>query len=177
VDADQHQVWEEIAARQQRGGFRSQTGAVNDTFAHHEPDLADAERSLPYPEDNPVGVVALVGGRSFCADVFDHPETLRAYWPRLVRSYALEALESAPGTPSLDSALRLLQRLSGSRRTVYPSPGLGHDVRIDGNGVVGAALVHHGAVVHTALFRIRGGTGPEPSIHRPSDRLRRYIRE
>jgi hypothetical protein len=47
-------------------------------------------------------------------------------------------------------------------------------VRIQGQGISGAALVHAGTVVHTALFRQRrsaatGATG----LRRPSERARR----
>jgi hypothetical protein len=173
--ADQGQVWEEIADRQRRTATPSATSALRDTFTHAADRLADAERALTYPEDGAVGVVALVGGRSFCADVFDQPATLRSYWRRLVRSYALEAADGASAAPTIDSALRLLRRPLHARQAVFPSPGLGEDVRLDGHGVVGAALVHAGVVVHTALFRVRGSAGHDPLIHRPSERLRRRI--
>lgn len=127
------------------------------------------------PADGPVGVVALVGGRAACADVFDRPETLRAYWPRLVRSYALEAADSPPSKPSLNSALRLLRRPAKSTRTPFLSPGVGVDLRIGGNGVVGAALVHGGAVLHTALFR-RSGRHTDGPLQSPGQRARRLGR-
>ena len=37
-------------------------------------------------------MICSTGGAIAWADLFDHPETLRRLYPRLVRSYALDAL-------------------------------------------------------------------------------------
>ena len=172
--ADQSAVWGEIADGHRRVGSRSATGAMRDAYAKRAVDLARAEERLACPEDGPVGVVAVVGGRAVCADIFDSGDTLRTYWTRLVRSYALEALGAPPGPPAVDSAKRLLDRPLNARRKAFRSPGLGLDIRISGNGVVGAALVHEDAVIHAALFRARAGSASSPGISRPSARARRY---
>jgi type I restriction enzyme R subunit len=46
-------------------------------------------------------VVCGIGGAVVCADLFDHPETLRRLYPSLVRSYALEALGISKGEMGL----------------------------------------------------------------------------
>ncbi|HEY3020162.1 MAG TPA: hypothetical protein VGJ32_08220, partial [Solirubrobacteraceae bacterium] len=86
-----------------------------------------------------------------------------------------EAFGAVAAPPSVDSARRLLLRPSNAQRTAFPSPGLGHDVRISGNGVVGAALVHEDVAVHMALFRRRQSEQSGPTIRRPSARAERYI--
>jgi hypothetical protein len=174
--ADQGAVWEEVADRQRRVGARSATGAMRDAYVERGDDLTRAEERFRCPDDRPVGVIALVGGRAACADVFDQAETLAGYWPRLVRSYALEALGEPPAPPSLDSARRLLARPLKAQRTAFPSPGLGRDVRMRGSGVIGAALVCDDVAVHTALFRRRQRATEGPSIRRPSQRALRYLR-
>lgn len=134
--ADQGAVCAEVADRHRRVGARSDTGAMKGAYAEREPDLLRAQEHFRCPADGPVGVIALVGGRAACADIFDRAETLRAFWPRLVRSYALEAIGARSAPPSLDSARRLLHRPLKAGRDAFPSPGLGQDVRISGNGVV-----------------------------------------
>jgi hypothetical protein len=176
--ADQSAVWAEVDARHRRTGTKSATGALRDSYAQNSAELLEAERTLPCPDNNPTGVVALIDGRAVCADLFDRPETLRHYWTRLVRSYALEAVGVTPGAaePQLDSARRLLDRPRRAVRTPFPSPGLGADVRVSGNGVVGAALVHDDTVLHAALFRhrFRGG---DASLQSPRARARRIARD
>jgi hypothetical protein len=172
--ADQAAVWDEVADRHRRVGSRSATGAMRDAYAERQDDLTHAEEQLRCPDDDPVGVLALVSGRAACADIFDQAETLRGYWPRLVRSYALEAIGEALAPPALASARRLLQRPLKAQRTAFPSPGLGQDVRISGNGVLGAALLYEDVAVHTAIFRRRRKAMSSPSIRRPSQRARWY---
>jgi hypothetical protein len=120
-------------------------------------------------------VVALIDGRAACGDLFDRPETLRAYWDRLVRSYALEALGREACEPSVASAARLLRRAQEAILSAFPSIGVGIDVRINGNGVVGAALAHGTTVVHTSLFRHRE-LASASDLQDPRARARRLIR-
>jgi O-acetyl-ADP-ribose deacetylase (regulator of RNase III) len=157
VEADQGAVWSEVESRQQRMGTHSATGAMRDGYAQRERYLAEVTLRLPYPEDDrfgqPVGVVVMIGGQAQALDLFERPETLQEYWPRLVRSYALEADGVAPAPVNMGSARRLLRRPLRAKCAPYRSPGLGVDVRISGSGVVGAALVHAEQALHIALFR------------------------
>ena len=169
--ADQSAIWEEIASRQNREGVQSPTSAMRDSYSGRADELASAEFTLRCPEDGPVGIIALVEGRAVCADFFDRPETLRGYWSRLIRSYALEAVDRPANEPDRASALRLIARPLKARLTCQVAPGLGFDVRVSGNGIVGASLVLGEAVVHTALFRKRTAAS-RGSIRRPSERRR-----
>jgi hypothetical protein len=171
--ANQSEVWAEVASRHRRTGTRSATAALRDAYVTRRRELEAAEQALVLPGDGPTGVLAMVEGRAVCADLFDRPETLRTYWSRLVRSYALEAVGSMPGEPRLDSAKRLLARPADAALRPFKSPGLGVDVRITGSGVVGAALVHASNVLHAALFR---GTErlTRGQIRGPRERRRRF---
>jgi hypothetical protein len=161
--ADQAAVWAEVEARHRSTGTHSATAAVRDAYVHLADNLSAAERGLPFPDDNPTGVIAFVEGHAICADLFDRTETLRRYWQRLMRSYALEAIgPSADTEPQLDSARRLLARPANATRTPFASPGRGIDVRILGNGVVGAALVVQASLLHVALFRQRRRPARQP---------------
>ncbi len=48
---------------------------MRDAYAERRDDLTRAEEHLRYPDDGPVGVLALVSGLSACADSFDQAET------------------------------------------------------------------------------------------------------
>ena len=101
-----------------------------------------------------MGLAVGLSGRMTGVDVFDQPETAARLWSRLVRSYAMDALRSPPADPvGPDRAKRLLDRLAGAKAESYPSPGLGQDVRLEGDGAEGSALVHESVVVHLAIFR------------------------
>lgn len=174
--ADQGAVWAEVAERHRRTGTRSATASLRDAYVGRAADLEEAERMLTCPDDSPTGVVAIVDGHALCADLFDRPETLKHYWSRLVRSYALESIDARPDAePRLDSAMRLLRRPSKATCSPFPSPGLGIDVRVSGNGVVGAALLHEGTAVHAALFR-RRQANRRTQVRTPGERARHLER-
>jgi hypothetical protein len=154
AEGDQNTIWEEISGRQAREGTQSATGALHASYEQRSTELSAVEAALPYPPGQPIGAVALIGSRSHCADIFDSAKTCQEYWPRLVRSYFLDAVESPLEHPSIGSAQRLLQRARASRHVAFKSPGLGFDIRLSGNGIVGSALALGETVVHAAVFRI-----------------------
>lgn len=152
--ADQHAVWDAIAAKQQFEGTRSQTGAMNDIYQQKAKDLAEYQQAFP-PVDGAVGMVVALNGRITGGDLFDQPATATALWPKLVRSYALDAVPGREEKPvSRDRASRLIKRLDGARVEQFPSVALGQDLRLEGDGANAAALVYEGVVVHMGLFRI-----------------------
>jgi hypothetical protein len=149
---------------------------LSDAYIQPADEVGEAEHDLRHPDDNPNGVIAMIEGRALCADLFERPDTLRQYWSRVVRSYSMEAVDAqSDAEPRLDSARRLLARPLKAVRTPFASLGLGVDVRIAGNGVVGAALVHDGSVLHTALFR-RRQTPASGGLRSPGERARRLER-
>ena len=72
-----------------------------------------------------VGVVIAYGGEVAWSDIFASPMLFERYWPKLLRSYVIEALER-PHTfeqPSIDDAREFLQPLSG-HENVETDPGI-----------------------------------------------------
>ena len=86
---------------------------------------------------NAVGVVVSVNGRIVWADIFSGPELLEKYWPKLVRSYATEALTSGAWIakpPSRAAAQSFINNLSGSHQEIEIEPGLYRHTEITGPG-------------------------------------------
>jgi len=157
--ADQMAVWDHLAERHKVARTESPTGAMRDLYSRSEEGLGGYERAFPYVS-GAVGMIVALGGRMAGADFFDQPQTASVLWRKLVRSYALDALQGGSGA-EVDHwrALRLLARTRGARTDVFPSLALGEDVRLQGDGVVGSALVYEGTPVYVNLFRIhRNGT-------------------
>ena len=72
------------------------------------------------------------------------PRTWRTLAPKLIRSYALDALDQGDGSVQSDAAAEataLIHGLMSSQASVFPAVGEGADVRFDGAGALGAALV------------------------------------
>ena len=75
---------------------------------------------------NAVGVVVAVNGRIIWADVFASTDLLQKYWPKLVRSYASEAVvtRAKEVDVSVDRAQAFLEDMEGRRETIESEPGI-----------------------------------------------------
>jgi hypothetical protein len=91
---------------------------------------------------NAVGVVVAVNGRIIWADVFASTELLEKYWPKLVRSYASEAvvMRAKDGEAVVQQAQAFLADMEGRRETIESEPGLYRHTEVDGDGFMAFAL-------------------------------------
>src|SRR6202011_766562 len=89
-----------------------------------------------------VGVVVAVNGRVIWSDVFASTELLEKYWPKLVRSYASEAVvtRTKSGEASLAQAEAFLGEMEGRRETIESEPGVYRHTEINGDGFKAFAL-------------------------------------
>lgn len=156
--ADQGEVWNAVHAKLGRMGSASPTRAMDDAYAHHARRLEDYTRGLAAAPGQ-VGGVFAINGRVLGLDLFDCEATLRKLFPKLVRSYALDALdhwdEKAPSARP-DDAAALVADLARADVREYPSVGLGQTFRLEGQGVFGGALVVGDVPVHLCAFRMNG---------------------
>lgn len=178
--SDQSRVWAEVARKQAEIGVdASPTGAMRDAYASKREDLDRMIAGFDSPAGGQTGVAAVIDGAPAVVDVFDKPETLERLWTRLVRAYAMDAL--APTTKSDGSSVEdFLTTAAGAAKTSHESVGLGMDVILSGESVIGKALWWEGAVVHLSLFprkaEDRGGADErETRIDAPSRRSSRRI--
>ena len=91
---------------------------------------------------NAVGVVVAVNGRIIWADVFASTDLLEKYWPKLVRSYASEAVvtRAKGGEASERQAQSFLEQMEGRRETIESEPGIYRHTEINGDGFKAFAL-------------------------------------
>ena len=87
-------------------------------------------------EQNAVGVVAAVNGQIVWADLFASTDLLQKYWPKLVRSYATEAIvtRAKEQEVKVEHAQQFLNRMEGGHETVDSEPGLYRHTEISGDG-------------------------------------------
>ena len=85
---------------------------------------------------NAVGVVVAVNGQMVWADIFASTNLLEKYWPKLVRSYAAEAVVTRVKSREADEkqAQEFLNHLDGRHETVDSEPGLYRHTEIAGEG-------------------------------------------
>jgi len=86
-------------------------------------------------ERHAVGVVVAVNGEIIWADIFASTSLLEKYWPKLVRSYAAEAVTTPIGSNRADlkSAQVFIEYRVGKREVVESEPGVYRHVEIAGD--------------------------------------------
>jgi diacylglycerol kinase len=113
-------------------------GAVNESIDKiAAPITQDYQKLLRQLKDRKAtGVVVAIAGRIVWADIFASPELLETYWPKLVRSYAAEAVtsEASGRGASVDLASAYLAELSGTREVVETEPGVYRRSEATGEG-------------------------------------------
>jgi hypothetical protein len=154
--ANQQQVWEEVAERTLTTGSYSETGSMHEIYETRDQDLSAYQNAFPYAA-GAVGLLVALSGQVAGADLFDQPGTAEVFWPKLLRSYALDALVGEAGESVTHAqALGFLQSMQDAGSEVYPSVALGEEVRLEGEEVFGGGLVYQGTPVHISLFRSQG---------------------
>jgi ARG/rhodanese/phosphatase superfamily protein len=157
--SDQGAVWNEVAEKLESTGSRSATHAMRAMYSSpaRSSQLTEMSEALKRPE-GALDFVALVGGKPAGAEIFTDPALAEAYWPKLARTYALDALDTPSAEATDESAetasaeAKLLADALNAEIEVYVSPGLGADVRLHSAAISGAGLVNDGALVHLSLF-------------------------
>ncbi|GIW45032.1 MAG: hypothetical protein KatS3mg077_2314 [Candidatus Binatia bacterium] len=167
---NQSTIWDEISRKATSFRARSRTGAMSDIFERSAHTLEEYVHNLPLEQDQ-IGFVAAIDHDPLGMELVDHPHTLRAVYPRLLRAYALEAIEEERGASrfperglasestaysdrsfAVDDAVAFLAGLQKASITVHPSIGLGEQLRITGNGLEGSALHALNGILHLSLF-------------------------
>jgi hypothetical protein len=91
---------------------------------------------------NAVGVVVAVNGRIIWADVFASTNLLEKYWPKLVRSYASEAVVTRAKDVEVNVSLAqaFLENMEGRKETIESEPGIYRHTEVNGDGFKAFAL-------------------------------------
>jgi hypothetical protein len=153
-ESDQRAIWQNIAEKSLRFEAFSTTGAMSEIYEQKRGSV-DRFTEQFSGADRQMGAVFAIDGKVVGVDVFDSPKTLAKLLPKLVRSYALDALDpvsSGTAPTSHEVANRFMSTLLAAEATEFGSVGLGSDVRLTSPKLVGGALVVEDRLVHLGAF-------------------------
>jgi hypothetical protein len=156
ADQDQSKVWSEVgaaaagmasagglAAAREIESTSSYAGVMSSEAVKQRVEAVAAPLEQSYQgvmrelrDRNAVGVVVAVNDQIIWADLFASTPLLEKYWPKLIRSYAAEALTrlAAPGHPDAKAAQAFLQDFGARRETVESEPGVYRGTEFEGDG-------------------------------------------
>lgn len=164
----QHEVWDEVRTKSDRMNVHSPTGASSDIYKSHDDVLSALQGAFPVVPGQSGAVFAL--GDRMCVDYVSRPDAFTRLYPKLLHGYLLDAIESLDGKSAvrgtLDSFLEAVFTVPRSRRE---SPGLGEDVRLAGERLVGSGLELDGELVQLCAFS-SDARSTRTHIARPSAR-------
>lgn len=174
--SDQQAVWRNIAAKAMRLKASSPTGAMSAIFESQASSLEEFTRAFAWQEGQ-CGVAFAIGGQVLGLEIFDHAEVMRRFFQKLVRSYALDALDADPSAheaASVEAACALVTQIGAAQSFAEQALGLGKDVRFNGPEICGAALWAQERYVHICSFAKNGkssdASGFWTRMSRPSQR-------
>ena len=143
VAQDQQQVWNSVGtangavAGAVLGGISATPSSYAKAFENEKVRTAISEQAAPLEhsyssliqqlrDQHAVGVVVAVGGRLIWIDIFASSSLLEKYWPKLVRSYAAEAITTHSETKpaSMVDAQQFLEKTEGRREMSESEPGI-----------------------------------------------------
>jgi len=153
---DQGKVWREVDMCLMSLCVHSRTASLHEAYVSHDAAIQKAMQDARVPEGC-CGVLFAVDGRIAGADLFDKPATLAKLWPKLVKSYLIDAMQGGePGKLVGREAVEIwLRAVPAARCERFKSPGLGDDVRLESEDWSGAGLVVSETPVHVELFASR----------------------
>jgi hypothetical protein len=164
--SDQGAVWSELDDKFGRLAASSPTSAMSDIFEQYTAKLEDYVSPFA-PSEDQVGMMCAIDGRIVGFDLFDCADTLRKLFPKLIRSYALDALDASLAkrtearAPSAEDAAEFLNVVARAKLETFPAIGEGEDLRLSSGGLTGAALAKQERVVHLSAFRLSENAGLE----------------
>jgi len=152
----QREVWEDIAVKSRRMGSHSDTAAMECLFEDYRNQVDEYLQAIEAAEDQ-TGAVFSINGQIRGVELFDFPATFRKLLPKLLRSYALDAIDEQGDSVDGRSqdVERFLESVVVADVSQHRAVGEGEDIRISHAVLVGGALCARDRLVHLCAFRLQ----------------------
>ncbi len=167
--AAQSAVWDEVRAKSGRLDVDSPTLAASEIYGARENDLEKLRKRFPL-ESGQSGALFTLGDR-MCVDYVSRPEAFARLYPKLLNGYLLDAIEWLDREPvGFEDVAAFYLAMESAARSRRPSAGLGEDVRLRGDTVVGSGLKLDSELVQLCAFSSESDSATT-RIARPSRRV------
>ena len=160
--SDQGAVWSEVARKMAKTRSSSPSGALQEMYRDYAIRLEEVLAKISAPTSCH-GAAFVIHGQIVAADLFDKQSTLNKLWSKLIKSYAMDALDDSKDKPTVvqpEQISEWVKAAGAAKQLWFDSPGVGYDVRIEDERLIGAALVVEEQPVHLELFQEQAGAAP-----------------
>lgn len=176
--SNQRAVWKGIAEKAARLDTFSPTSAMSAIYERHASSLESFVRAFDY-QSGQCGALFAISGQIAGLEIFDYPEVMRSFFKKLVRSYALDALDASGSDASVgpENVSAFLKKVTSVPCFTEAALGHGKDLRLKGSEISGAGLWALHRYVHICAFHLNGeASEPRSFLTRLSrPRFRRFF--
>ncbi len=153
--ADQCAIWDGIAEKASRRGAESPSMAMSGIYEKDMPSIRQYMRHFR-PVDSQAGAVFMIDGKVVGMDSFGNPDSFSKVFNKLVKSYALDAVDwydpEKEHKALKSDATRFLKAAHAAQIESRPSVGLGTDIRLESSKITGFALALEDRILHLCIF-------------------------
>ena len=178
---NQGRTWSDIDEKSARLNVSSESSAADAMYVSTRSKIDKFVASFKHIPDQ-IGSVFVLDGQVSGLELYSSQDTHEQMLPRLVRSYALDAIDSSvsrtesgtkpkKGTSdrnTQESAEEFLARISNSWTKRFKGVCLGENIRFTDEKLTGGALEHEDRVLHLSAFALTDDEDetPIPTYHR-----------
>ena len=155
--ASQSRVWDEIEAKSARLAVHSETMAMAAMYESYDDQLKDYLEKFPRVAGQ-TGFIAAISESMAGMELFDSADNLGKYYDKLIQSYALDAIDLKRQGPrqspqvTKEKAEGWMAEVTRAQVAMNPSLGLGEDLRIETDGLIGSGLIHDETLLYLSVF-------------------------
>jgi hypothetical protein len=152
--SDQRAVWREVDRKARLLAAASPTHALQDSRSCLSERLDAFEKLARDLPEGTSGVVVAIGERLVLLEVLAGPRTFARVFRKLLSGYAFESvgLDRPYGTPDPPAVRSFIEAAAQAAHEEDQAVGAGRDVRFEGDGISGYALIGERGVLHAAAF-------------------------
>jgi len=158
--SDQGAIWEEIAQKAERMHVDSPTGAMASIYEKQMPSIQEYTKQFSLI-DGQVGAVFMINGKVIGMDGFGKHETFGKVFNKLLSSYAIDAIDwyhpQREHKALKSKVTKFMTEAKSAEIETHPSVGLGTDLRVESDKVIGFALSLEDQILHLCIFPKENG--------------------
>lgn len=151
---DQHEIWRDIEEKSTNFQVSSDSGAMSDIYESRTESIDKFVEKFA-AQSNQIGSIFLLNDAIAGFDLFENSQVFAKLLPKLVRSYALDALDSemtSNANGDQGAASSFVKAILHANQNEFPAVGLGTDYRIADETLSGGALVFDDRFIHVSAF-------------------------
>ena len=153
--ANQREMWDMIEEKIFDHNIDSPTAAMGDIY-DHEQDIMDDYMKHFSTKEKQVGMMVMINDQVAGCDCFAKHDTLKKTFPKLVKSYALDAIDADGGKRKFVSSPQKASCFIDDIRSCLvkgrASISLGTDLRLVSQKVIGSAISVEDEIIHLTAF-------------------------